>query len=59
MKMTKLAHEKLAAELAPIEAADRQAAFEIGFAKEAQELGMDEGTYNDFREIVIARTSGK
>lgn len=51
--MTKTAHAKLAAELAPIEERDRNNAFELGFAKIAQELKLDEATYHEFRKTAI------
>ena len=51
--MSKLAHQQITAQLAPIEERDRQAARELGFAKVAQEMGMDESTYTEFREFAL------
>lgn len=57
--MSKLAFEKIAQELAPIEARDRDNAVELGFCKVAQELGMDAETYKEFREFAIKLQNAK
>lgn len=48
--MTKTAHADISAKIAPLDAQDRANAYELGFVKAAQDLGMSEAqfvaTYN-------------
>ncbi len=59
--MTKQAHAAALKKIAAIEAIDRNNAFEIGFAKCAQDLGLDETQFGKLYKIALemAKTEQK
>ncbi len=59
--MTKQAHDAALEKVAAVEAIDRQNAFEVGFAKGAQDLGLNEEQFGKIYQIALnlARTEQK
>jgi hypothetical protein len=55
--MTDPMHKLAMTKLAEIEATDRQAAFEAGFVKCAQDLGLDKDQYLKLRQIAAELAS--
>lgn len=50
---TKLGHDAALKKVAEVEAADRQAAVELGFALAAKEAGLNEAQYSKIYDLAV------